>query len=392
MYFSPVEEKPLMRLVTQSKGKTRPRPGRLFSQAVVAVVTLVLLCSAHHATAQIKAFRENSCKDCHPQNNIGRTVHPPFVNGQCDACHARKDGLTDSGKIDRKKIKWFLRRSLRNGTAYTILSRQHHQQTLVFESDEPESQTVFSLSASLPPLPEDGTNPPRIVKTSLCGAKKTLWWDAKLCIETDKPALLEVSCEDNLGHGMGDFLTDQEVLITGLNANQEYDCQIVAQDIRGRKSDPTPFHFKTNRTFSESALEPAKKLSIETSTIEGESVLAVKADGEVEWRIGFVPDAYGLVSSKDESSDLHGRMSPMIVAAITACYDCHPKVRQGLNHPVDVKCSAPTIAPADLPLFEGAVGCASCHNPHANNEPFLLRKHGHELCVSCHGEHYFPGE
>jgi predicted CXXCH cytochrome family protein len=392
MYDSPVEEKHLMRLVTRRRARTRLWPGRLVSQAVMAIVTLVFLSSAHPAVAQIKAFKESSCKDCHPQARAYRTPHSPYVNGECGACHARENGLTDSGKIDRTKIKWFLKRSLRNGTAYVILSKKHHQQALVFESDEPENQTVFSLDGALPPLSEDGTNPPKIVKTSLCGAEKTLWWDAKLCIETDKPALLKVSCGGNVSYGVGDFLTDQRVLITGLKADQEYGCEIVAQDIRGKKSDPTPFHFSTDRSFPESRLEPAKKLTIETCSIQGESVLAVKANGEVEWRLGFVPGASGLVNSQERSSDLHGRMSPMAVAATTACYDCHPKARQGLNHPVDVKLCAPMTASQDLPLFDGIVGCASCHDPHANNKPSLLRKHGHELCVACHGEDYFPGE
>lgn len=63
------------------------------------------------------------------------------------------------------------------------------------------------------------------------------------------------------------------------------------------------------------------------------------------------------------------------------CLDCHPGRKGNGEHVVDV---VPAVNPAGLPLHDGKITCATCHDPHSNQYGSLLRMPREKLCRACH--------
>jgi len=77
-------------------------------------------------------------------------------------------------------------------------------------------------------------------------------------------------------------------------------------------------------------------------------------------------------SATPGASDLNKPLSGL-------CADCHAKRIAAGEHAVDIPVFAPNNT---LPLHEGKLSCATCHDPH---QPFAaLRMMDPELCKQCH--------
>lgn len=62
------------------------------------------------------------------------------------------------------------------------------------------------------------------------------------------------------------------------------------------------------------------------------------------------------------------------------CQGCHP-ARMTSGHKIDV---VPSVVVPQLPLKDGKMTCITCHDPHSNAYPRMLRVQGKELCLLCH--------
>lgn len=82
-------------------------------------------------------------------------------------------------------------------------------------------------------------------------------------------------------------------------------------------------------------------------------------------------------------TDCHNSATPsasdLIKPQSALCADCHAERIAAGEHVVDI----PVFAPDNpLPLHNGVMTCATCHDPH---QPFAaLRMTNPELCVQCH--------
>lgn len=63
------------------------------------------------------------------------------------------------------------------------------------------------------------------------------------------------------------------------------------------------------------------------------------------------------------------------------CIGCHQDRAAPSDHVVDV---VPSREVNGLPLSEGKMTCATCHDPHANRFGALLRMKQADLCLHCH--------
>lgn len=93
-----------------------------------------------------------------------------------------------------------------------------------------------------------------------------------------------------------------------------------------------------------------------------------------------------LPPSKQDCSNCHpgaeGPRSGTLAKGLSGlCLDCHPDRIAPQEHRVDI---VPAMPVKDLPLFEGRMTCATCHDPHRNTHGSLLRKPEADLCLSCH--------
>lgn len=63
------------------------------------------------------------------------------------------------------------------------------------------------------------------------------------------------------------------------------------------------------------------------------------------------------------------------------CLDCHPDRMAPNEHKVDI---VPAREVGKLPLFDGRMTCATCHDSHSNPYGKLLRVPQKDLCFQCH--------
>jgi len=95
---------------------------------------------------------------------------------------------------------------------------------------------------------------------------------------------------------------------------------------------------------------------------------------------------YPLPPSKRQCINCHlvgdgNTLGPLRDHLSALCLNCHPDRIAPREHAVDV---VPKQSVNDLPLFEGKITCATCHDPHVNLLGTMLRKEGTQLCLSCH--------
>ena len=93
-------------------------------------------------------------------------------------------------------------------------------------------------------------------------------------------------------------------------------------------------------------------------------------------------------SNVTENASSHGTMQINVNRAAALCLSCHKKHNNPGSHPVDVSPKSGMIIPADYPTSpSGKITCLTCHDAHASNLKFMLRKsHKRELCVGCHSD------
>jgi len=112
----------------------------------------------------------------------------------------------------------------------------------------------------------------------------------------------------------------------------------------------------------------------------------------VEW--GEQP-SFGQSGAMDQVQSAHAERLPLgVEIGINACYQCHPKSKLGVSHPVNVLPSQKIkekMKMAGLPTGKGGLLlCVTCHIPHASSQSFLGRRAvSEELCVACHSKEIY---
>jgi DmsE family decaheme c-type cytochrome len=104
------------------------------------------------------------------------------------------------------------------------------------------------------------------------------------------------------------------------------------------------------------------------------------AGGRVHWR-GSVHDTQGL-----SCSDCHNPMSRTSATGLLrmptvnqTCFTCHPEQRAEFRKR------------SHMPLLEGKLSCADCHEPHGSiTDPLVRADSVNLLCTSCHAEKRGP--
>jgi len=101
--------------------------------------------------------------------------------------------------------------------------------------------------------------------------------------------------------------------------------------------------------------------------------------------------------SPNECQDCHTdyKKDPksLIEPVTDICKGCHDQITLRSSHPADIYPGAITV-PADMPLRDGMITCATCHDIHGGYQNvfgekayFLRRPYtGRSFCISCHRE------
>jgi predicted CXXCH cytochrome family protein len=98
------------------------------------------------------------------------------------------------------------------------------------------------------------------------------------------------------------------------------------------------------------------------------------------------PESYPMPEIKKDCTTCHLDAVPQTGGELkkglsALCLDCHPDRKAPAEHKVDM---VPPMKVKGLPLTDGKMTCATCHDPHRNLHGKLLRMNPRDLCIVCH--------
>lgn len=94
----------------------------------------------------------------------------------------------------------------------------------------------------------------------------------------------------------------------------------------------------------------------------------------------------GLPAIKQDCGLCHpshdGKVTGLLAKPVSElCLGCHQERAGNREHVVDI---VPSMAVTGLPLRDGKITCATCHDPHGNRFGSMLRLPAGKLCRACH--------
>jgi len=342
---------------------------------------LIIVCLGFGAPAPAK-----TCQECHLANKMlpphSSHLHPPYIEGKCSVCHEGSFSTTDLN-ASLQGVKWFLKQHFRGGRAYIVLSPKFKAYDLVFQSMSPPFHKILSFASakSLVKGPEA-----KIERVWFCGVQEEPWVEAEICVKTNVPTQVFISCGGVSGGTDENYYTFQVIPLAHVVKGKTYTCTVEAKDFDGLPAPPLSFSFQISEPRTVPVMPPAQDIEVHLyrSSLD-EPVLEIYSDGSFDWRLGGVPVSISSNKTKEIPKD-HPYMKPLNWSGIDACYQCHKKSMLGVSHPVGVPLKPNMALKNDLPLAAGVMTCATCHNPHGSPYPYRLRKYGEALCLSCHSQ------
>jgi len=320
------------------------------------------------------------CDTCHLAE-LGTYLHSPYSSHQCAECHGDNSSFSVSSKkqVDLLGVKWFDKGILEKGTSFILVPRKIKNKTLVFQVQKLNYIILLSPEKTKPLSYLSKDLEIDYLKT--CGIQNDIWWEAKICVQLNQPAEIEINC-GNLYEYHDHLSSFHQITLAGLIKNKKYKCQIRARNIEGKEI-KKEFSFRV--VPQKVANFPVgKKVKVELYRLNTqEFLISIVTDGLISWRLGELPYKSKIMSNRD-----HPLMFSPIKTSVDVCYRCHPEQKIGVSHPVKIPLKK-GMKKTDLPLESGLVTCVSCHEPHAANLPYLLRKENTFLCLSCHDERYY---
>ncbi len=327
---------------------------------------------------------------CHP-TELKVYTHPSYLHKRCGDCHLRVEGLVDRGKVPIGEVKWWREVELLRGEYYLPLPGRMSRRPLVVKSEELEFEDLLSpdLASSL----KGPKEVPKFKRVYPCDVVQGVSMSVALCLEASWPLEAEVDCDGGVRGFAEGYATVQKVWLDGLRLG-EYRCRVRAHFLNdGETQREVEFHPREIDTVNFPPAGAEGEISAEIREVDGVRYLYLYSPGRVRVRVGYLPGNLRRKARKEIRDEAHRELRPLKEVATYACYRCHDRHSLGASHPVDVVYSPLNGKvrgkPEGLPIFGGKVTCASCHEPHTAVRPYLLRKQGKELCLSCHLPRYF---
>ncbi len=346
--------------------------GCLFVYVSLAILTVRVVLAA-------------SCERCHSVDEVAREAmyfHSPFSENECERCHGRSS--QQEIDLETTEVNWFMKRDFLGGKVYFFLPKRLKSYTLVFDAKGLEKPIIFSpeMAKALPKSEEK----PKIQKIWLCGLEKGLWLEVEICVITNIPTEVNISCNGIRGSSWDEYLTYHQISLSRIKRDIHYLCKVKAEDIFGNIFEIRDFSFyPSERSIVPLSISKAKKILVRPYySPRKELLLSVSADGRVKFRLGVVKNFSGQGVLKVEGVKDHPILSSLRWAALEACYQCHNRRSLGASHPVGISIKQGMNEGGLLPLYEGVITCATCHNPHGALESNFLRQQPPTLCLNCH--------
>ena len=390
---------------------------KYFLFLATVVISAVFVLNADFVSSE--APSSSQCYSCHEddvkENFDMLAVHLPFVQKKCAECHVSDSTVeapsdsegTDRTFLESKKLKWIGTSQSLSKIHWIPLSAKVVADTLYVKARD-GIEVLCMKKINLPPkedLKEMKVEqaPPEISKVKVLQVERKLFLSAKIGWKTNEIANSKVVYgikSLNKSSPVDLNLVSEHVIeLAGLKARKKYQFKVISQDMFGNKSESDIITFSTSKLFSASNTagekqRPAREkveLKGEFFFKDGDYLAKFTANQPVFVSVGVEPIAAarkGKSRVKKEGKKFinHYWLKSELDLLIINCYTCHPEVKEGRSHPVNVYPKPDmTIPPEYATLSDGRITCMSCHGTHASNYDFMLIKPTSKaLCTGCH--------
>ncbi|MEA2083284.1 MAG: cytochrome c3 family protein [Thermodesulfobacteriota bacterium] len=386
--------------------------------ATVAVSPVFVL---NAGSASSEAPSSSQCYSCH-EDDVKESfdmlaVHIPFVQKKCTECHVNESSVeapldsegTNRTFTESTKLKWIGESPSLSKIHWITLSAKEVADTLYVKVRD-DIDVLFMETMNLPPE-EDLKKmkveqaPPKISEVKVLQVERKLFFSAKIGWKTNEIAnsqiVYGIKSLDKSSPVDINLVSEHVIDLAGLKAKKTYRFKVISQDMFGNKSESDIFTFSTSKLYSASNTagekqRPARekvKLEGEFFFKDGDRLAKFTANQPVSVSVGVEPIAVarkGKSRVKKEGREFidHYWLKSELDLHIINCYTCHPEVKGGRSHPVNVYPKpGMTIPPEYTTLSDGRITCMSCHGTHASNYDFMLIKPTSKaLCTGCHKE------
>lgn len=344
--------------------------------------------------------KQSSCLSCH-FDIIGKSIyiHQPVLEEKCDACHVPGENTSKKSKQAKKqKVTTIHTKGVHHYGIFYLKPGQDYDFSLtVFDEKGREvKKNISPLRLNLIPESKD-TTPPKVLNFCISKIERGIFYSAQIEWITNEPSIFWLQYgrgHSNEGTVTGDnFSFIHKAILTGLEANSIYSVRIYLRDLFDNESSPYEINFEVkpmtksckftsdtsedNATLAISKFEIVRKgkkvIVLWDTTKMASTILTLKP-------IISYPQEQSINIKKPHVSFINPKNT-----VIAICKKCHLEESGRLAHPINIALSSKMEIPVDLPLIENRITCITCHNPHAENYIFMLRKsHKKELCISCH--------
>jgi len=360
----------------------------------------------------------DDCSGCHEEvknkSRRGRVVHSPVMKGQCGQCHiagkvvsapVKKSALAiEKQKSD--KIRWYQTLSNSEREHWLRLPADRLSAGLFLKATDgrmrtPVTSVTLAPGQSFESLSDD-QRPPQISNLQVTDVRRgisataTLQWDTDE--HTDSVIYYGV---DNLRSVKSDRQLSKQhsQVLLGLDADKNYQYQVVVRDLFGNETKSEVLKFSTDKSFwdqdtrvdTDRGLASDIDLRWQLKKAGEEYLLVVVADRPVSLSLEMKNEKMNQVKQERKVSAAGVSFSHPVLKSsfdtnITVCKTCHQNQREEYSHPIKVRAKKGMVIPPEYPvLSDGTMSCMTCHDSHASDHDYRLRKSKKsDLCRGCH--------
>lgn len=383
--------------------------------SLAAIITGSVFMIAAIETGYAATTNQENCQTCHrdlySDNLHKQSVHEPFVNGNCSFCHVVGNNTENEIKTgnesnhkssETSKIAWLKKSSTPADTHWFALPANRINGSILVAT-QGNAKTKSTLEISLPKTIKTIINtktPPAINNVETVDIQKGIFVSATVTWKTDIISDSTITFDDGTKKASSynsQLTKNHSITLIGLKPDHKYTYTVNSKDIFDNIAKSETFSFSTeDARIAQSGLNMLPEnqgkvtLSSEIYAVNNSYIVKISSDTPTLVAVGTDANKTRKNHKKNNnttgSASNHGTMKIKIDQAVSLCLNCHTDHKGTGNHPVNVLPKSGMIIPADYPTSPaGKITCLTCHNAHASDLKFRLRKsHKRELCIGCH--------
>ncbi len=362
------------------------------------------------------------CRECH-QTVIDaakgkRYVHMPFMEGNCAPCHIVGERIETAAKktpqvVEQEqlgKIIWFREAHGVSAEHWIQVPANKVIGTLYYKVWDGRIRSPLQ-SIALPRLEalaakRSDLNAPVIKDIRVADVRRGISTTVTIRWQTDEFSDSEVVYGsgrlDSTSYA-GKLSRQHEMILVGLDADSDYQYQVISRDLFGNRSESKVSAFTTDQTFIEqegrrqNTRMEGEDIRIATESYRHDEnyLIVFKADRPVSLSLGVEqqPAPIEEEAAVEVKAAAAGTGHPLLKSRLdtnnNVCYECHSSFKGAYSHPVNVFPKAGMKIPAEYPLLpDGRISCMSCHSAHSSDIEYrLIKPRKSELCRGCHRDY-----